>query len=357
MNPVDAQAQAQAKTYRPWIRWGAFAMLILLAGAATFAYVNTFSGVSTDDATVNADTVTVMAKVPAYVQALSVDDNETVKQGQLLLQLDPRDYQLAVDAAQAALDAAQSKLDLAHAQVVVAASDVAQAHDAEVAAEAQSTLATDVMNRRLRLNDLSISAEARETAQANASAAAATLSAARMKVAGAWANKALAQAQVGSAEVAVKQAKVALDQAKLNLSYTKITAAVDGTVANRTVVAGNYVEPGQLLLSLVPTQVYVIANFKETQFGGITVGQKARITVDALGRSLPAHVDSIQRGSGSVFALLPPENATGNFVKVVQRLPVKLLLDAPPDALKRLAPGMSVEVTMERSGAWIDQRL
>ncbi len=344
---MDAQTQPQIKTHRPWARWSGFTVLILLAGAAVYAYLYKFSPVSTDDATINADTVAVMTKVPAYVQALSVDDNATVKQGQLLLQLDPRDYQLAVDAAQAALDATQSKLDVAHAQVVVAASDVAQAHDAELAADAQSKLATDIMNRRLRLNDLSISPEARDTAQANSDAAAAALSAARMKVAGAWANKALVQAQVASAEVAVAQAKVALDQAKLNLSYTKITAAVDGTVANRTVVAGNYVEPGQLLLSLVPTRPYVIANFKETQFGGIAVGQKARVRVDALGRSLPAHVDGIQRGSGSVFALLPPENATGNFVKVVQRLPVKLLFDAPPDALTRLAPGMSVEVTME----------
>jgi membrane fusion protein (multidrug efflux system) len=344
---MDAQTHAQIKTRRPWIRWGAFAVLILLAGAAAYAYVYELSAVSTDDATINADTVAVMAKVPAYVQALSVDDNATVKQGQMLLQLDPRDYQLAVDAAQAALDAAQSKLAAAHAEVVVAAADIAQAHDAELAADAQSKLATDIMNRRLRLNDLSISAETRDTAQADADAAAAAHSAARMKVAGAQANKALVQAQVATAEVAVAQAKVSLDQAQLNLSYTKITAAVDGTVANRTVVAGNYVEPGQLLLSLVPTQLYVIANFKETQLAGIAVGQKARVTIDALGRSLPAHVDSIQRGSGSVFALLPPENATGNFVKVVQRLPVKLLFDAPPDALKRLAPGMSVEVTME----------
>jgi membrane fusion protein (multidrug efflux system) len=135
----------------------------------------------------------------------------------------------------------------------------------------------------------------------------------------------------------------------LNLSYTKIFSAVDGTVANRNVVTGDYVQPGQLLLSLVPDELFVIANFKETQMAGIEPGHQATVRVDALGgEALKAHVDSRQRGSGSRFALLPPENATGNFVKVVQRFPVKLIFDELAERLNRLAPGMSVVVSVAR---------
>ena len=138
---------------------------------------------------------------------------------------------------------------------------------------------------------------------------------------------------------------MALRQAELNLSYTKITAPVAGNVANRSVVAGNYAEPGQALLAIVPERIYVVANFKETQLARVAPGAAAEIAVDALGgRRLRAHVDSTQRGSGARFALLPPENATGNFVKVVQRVPVKLVFDEPDGALAGLAPGMSVVV-------------
>jgi membrane fusion protein (multidrug efflux system) len=154
----------------------------------------------------------------------------------------------------------------------------------------------------------------------------------------------LSRAQVKTAEASVAQASAALDRANLNLSYTRITAVLGGTVASKTVEEGNYVQPGQALFSIVPVAPYVIANFKETQLERIRPGQSARVHVDAYPHlGLKAHVDSLQRGTGSVFALLPPENATGNFVKVVQRIPVKIVFDDPREAAKWISPGMSVE--------------
>ncbi len=335
---------------RPPARWRTIlvAGLILgLLGLGLFVYRETLSGISTDDATIEADVVTVMAKVPAYVQRLEVDDNSAVTAGQLMIELDPRDYLLAVDAARSAVDAATSKLAEAQAQVTAADADARQAIADRTAAQAQDRLAASIFARRTRLGDLSISAEGRDQARADADSAHANLGSAEMKIAGAEARRDLARTQLRTAEVAVAQAKVALAQAELNLSYTKISASLDGTIANRAVVAGNYVEPGQLLLSVVPRDVYVIANFKETQLRDITPGHAATVAVDALdGARLRAHVDSIQRGSGARFALLPPENATGNFVKVVQRIPVKLKFDEPPERLRALAPGMSVIVRM-----------
>jgi membrane fusion protein (multidrug efflux system) len=330
------------------LRWLlALAAVILLGGSGALYYVETLHSVTTDDATVQADIVAVMPKVSAYVQAVHVDDNEQVKQGQLLVELDPRDFTLQVAAAQAALDSAQSRLAEAQEQVEVSAADVEQYRADVTAADASSKLAEMIWNRRLNLTELSVSAENKDTARTNAETSRANLAAAQLHVAAAEVRQKLAEVQVRTAAAGVAEAQVALDSARLNLSYTKIYAGSDATAANRSVVAGNYAEPGQLLLSLVPTKLYIIANFKETQLAGVVAGQKARVKVDALGgRALAAHVDSMQRGSGSVFALLPPENATGNFVKVVQRLPIKLLLDGAPDELRRLAPGMSVEVTI-----------
>lgn len=153
------------------------------------------------------------------------------------------------------------------------------------------------------------------------------------------------QAQQADAVIALAQAAVA--QSPPHLSYTKIYAIADGSVANRTVQVGNYVQPGQTLFSAVPTAPYIIANFEETQLENLRVGQRVRARVDAFpNQRFDGHIDSFQRGTGSNFALLPPENATGNFVKVVQRVPVKIILDGPADALRSISPGMSVEPTV-----------
>ena len=174
---------------------------------------------------------------------------------------------------------------------------------------------------------------------------------------------AAAQAQVGvlqsqaqQADGVIAGAQAAVAQARLNLSYTKIYAIADGSVANRTVQAGNYVQPGQTLFSAVPTEAYIIANFEETQLENMRVGQPVRVRVDAFpSQRLDGHIDSFQRGTGSNFALLPPENATGNFVKVVQRVPVKIIIDGPADAPRSISPGMSVEptVTIAPQPSWL----
>jgi membrane fusion protein (multidrug efflux system) len=159
------------------------------------------------------------------------------------------------------------------------------------------------------------------------------------------------------ADALISRQKAALAQARLNLSYTKITAAVAGKVTNKSVEVGNFVQPGQVLLSLVPAQLYVTANFKETQLTHIRTGQTAEIRIDAFhSLRVKGHVDSIQAGTGSQFALLPPENATGNFVKVVQRVPVKITFDDPGEAIRWISPGMSVEtsISVAQPPRWLD---
>ena len=323
---------------------GAVALVTFLVIAAFFVVPDWYSE-STDDAYVEAHLTTVMAKVPAYVQTLHVDDNATVKNGELLVELDPRDYAVAVDVARANLEAAQSRRKEADSRVGIADADVAQAHAELAVAQANAVLADANLKRLHSVADArAVSNERVDTATAAFDATRATVTAAETKVRSSLATAELARAQVKTAEASVAQASAALDQANLNLSYTRITAVLDGTIANKAVEEGNYVQPGQTLFAIVPVAPYVIANFKETQLERIRPGQAANVRVDAYPHlRLKGHVDSLQRGTGSVFALLPPENATGNFVKVVQRIPVKIVLDDPGEAARWISPGMSVE--------------
>lgn len=323
---------------------GAAALVIFIVVAAFFVVPEWYSE-STDDAYVEAHLTTVTAKVPAYVQTLHVDDNSTVKTGELLVELDPRDYVVAVDVARANLEAAQSRLKEADTRIGIADADVAQARAELVVARANAVLADSNLKRLHSVADArAVSNERIDTATAAFDSTRATVTAAETKVRSSLATADLSRAQVKTAGASVAQAEAALDQANLNLSYTKITAVLGGTVASKTVEEGNYVQPGQTLFSIVPVAPYVIANFKETQLERIRPGQAARVRVDAYPQlRLKAHVDSLQRGTGSVFALLPPENATGNFVKVVQRIPVKIVFDDPGEAAKWISPGMSVE--------------
>jgi membrane fusion protein (multidrug efflux system) len=323
---------------------GAAALVVFIVIAAFFVVPDWYSE-STDDAYVEAHLTTVIAKVPAYVQTLHVDDNATVKNGELLVELDPRDYVNAVDVARANLEAEQSRRKEADTRVGIAAADVEQARAELTVARANAVLADANLKRLHSVSDArAVSSERVDTATAAFDANRATVTAAETKVRSSLATAELARAQVKTAEASVAQASAALDQANLNLSYTKITAVLNGTIANKTVEEGNYVQPGQTLFVIVPVAPYVVANFKETQLERIRPGQAAYVRVDAYPHQrLKGHVDSLQRGSGSVFALLPPENATGNFVKVVQRIPVKIVLDEPGDAAKWISPGMSVE--------------
>jgi membrane fusion protein, multidrug efflux system len=323
---------------------GAVAVAALVAIAAYFLVPNWYSE-STDDAYVTAHLTTVTAKVPAYVRTLHVDDNAPVKSGELLVELDPRDYAVEVDVAQANLGAAQGRRKEADDHVSIADADAAQARAELEVANANAVLAQANLKRLQAVVDArAVSSERVDTATAAAAATSAAVTAAQTKVRSALASADLARAQVRTAEANVSQAQAALDQTQLNLSYTKISAEQNGTIANKLVEAGNYVQPGQTLFSIVPEAAYVIANFKETQLERIRPGQAVTVRVDAFPRMrLKAHVESLQRGTGSVFALLPPENATGNFVKVVQRIPVKILFDDPQEAAKWISPGMSVE--------------
>jgi membrane fusion protein (multidrug efflux system) len=342
--PAPHPAAATAPASKLPVAIGAVAVISLIVIAAYFVVPGWYSE-STDDAYVEAHLTTVTAKVPAYVQTLQVDDNAMVKAGELLVELDPRDYTVEVDVAHANLEAAQGRRKEADTQVGIADADAAQARAELEVARANAVLAEANLKRLRAVSDArAVSTERVDTATAAAEATRATFTAAQTKVRSSLASVDLARAQVRTAAASVAQAQAALDQAQLNLSYTKIAAVVSGTIANKTVEVGNYVQPGQTLFAIVPVAPYVIANFKETQLERIKPGQIVTVRVDAYPHlKLMGHVDSLQRGTGSVFALLPPENATGNFVKVVQRVPVKIIFDDPGEAIKWISPGMSVE--------------
>jgi membrane fusion protein (multidrug efflux system) len=323
---------------------GVVAIVAFVLIAAYFV-IPTWYSESTDDAYVTAHLTTVTAKVPAYLRTLHVDDNAAVKAGELLVELDPRDYAVEVDVARANLEVAEDRRKEADDHVSIANADTAQARAELDVANANAILAQADLKRLQAVSDArAVSSERVDTATAAAATTSAAVTAAQTKIRSALASADLARAQVRTAEAGVAQAQAALDQAQLNLSYTRISAEQSGTIANKVVEEGNYVQPGQTLFSIVPQTTYVVANFKETQLERIRPGQSVTVRVDAFPRlRLKAHVDSLQRGSGSVFALLPPENATGNFVKVVQRIPVKILFEDPHEAQKWISPGMSVE--------------
>jgi membrane fusion protein, multidrug efflux system len=349
-SPATASVAA-APTSKIPMAVGAGAVVMLVAVVAYFV-ISGWGTESTDDAYVTAHLRTVIAKVPAYVQTLHIDDNAAVKAGELLVELDPRDYAVAVEIARANLEAAASRRKEADDRVTIADADAAQTRAELSVARSNATLAEANLKRLRSVSDArAISNERLDTGVAAADATRATVTAAQTRVRSASAAAALARSQVKTAAAVLAQAQAALDQAQLDLSYTKIAAIETGTIANKLVEEGNYVQPGQTLFSIVPLAPYVVANFKETQLERIRPGQAAEVRVDAYPHlRLKGHVDSLQRGTGSVFALLPPENATGNFVKVVQRVPVKIVFDNPGEAIKWISPGMSVEaeVTVAR---------
>jgi membrane fusion protein, multidrug efflux system len=342
--PTSTPAPGPAKPNRRPLLFGVLGLLVL-AAIALYFFVPSLFEEETDDAYVDAHVASIIPKVPAYVQKLYIDDNSPVKAGQLMIELDPRDYQVAVEQAQANLANAQSRLQEAHDEVPVADARVAQERAELNVAQANSKLAQSDLRRLQSVSDVrAVSSERVDQGTAAAQGTQATAVAAQVRIASAEASAKLARTQVITAEAAVAQAFAALAQAELNLSYTKIFAPDTGSVARKSVETGNYVQPGQLLLSVVPERLYVIANYKETQLTNVRPGQPVTIRVDAFpDLKLHAHVESIQRGTGSRFALLPPENATGNFVKVVQRVPVKIVFDDSADALRWISPGMSVE--------------
>ena len=309
---------------------------------------------TTDDAFIDGHIIQVSPRISAEVTAVNFVDNQEVTKGQLLLQLDPRDYQVALEKTQAQLTQAQAQVQQAQAQAAQADAQLAQAQASLGQQSAQFDIANINFNRDSSLYQQDIRAVAKQdvdTTKSTLAAAQATVEAARANVTAARAAAQAAQSQVGSARAAVGVAQAAVDDAQLQLSYTTITAAESGRVTHKTVEPGNYATAGQTLFSIVQHDVWVTANFKETQLRNMRRGQPVRIRVDAFpDRDLKGHVDSFQLGSGPVFSLLPAENATGNYVKVVQRFPLKIVFDEPLDILARLGPGMSVEPRVDVSG-------
>jgi membrane fusion protein, multidrug efflux system len=331
-------------------RFGRRGILLLASGllipaAAACWFISTAGYETTDDATVEAHLIQVSPKISAHVKTVHFDDNYQVKRGEFLVELDPRDYEVALASAVANLASLRSKLTESQAQQNVAQASLGQAKADLSSAEATAENAQSDFSRNEQLYKTHvIDRREYDGSAAQAKSAAAAVESASKKVASQEAQVRLVSAQYVTASAEEKQAETQVQQAELQLSYTRIFAPFDGRVTKKSVEPGNYVQPGQTLFSLVPPEVWVVANFKETQLRRMRVGQPVSVRADAVpGRDFKAHVESVQVGTGSRFTLLPPENATGNFVKVVQRVPVKIVFDEPPADLERLWAGESVE--------------
>jgi membrane fusion protein (multidrug efflux system) len=318
--------------------------LVFVAGVTFFYIFFVAPYESTDDAFIDGDITIVSPRISGQVIQLLIQDNQLVKKGDLLVEIDPNDYQTQLARAQADLASAQSKLAQAKVQVEVDQAKAAQQQAAVVVAESQARFAEADLQRYQSVEPRAVAKTTLDLQHTQARSTAADLDVARQQAKAAEAQVDLSQATIGSAAAAVQQAEAALQQAQLNISYTKIVAPIDGRVTRRTVYTGNYIQTGQSLLALVPTNLWVVANFKETQLKNMRPGQPVSIHIDAYPRlELKGKVDSLQAGTGERFSLLPPENAVGNYVKVVQRIPVKILFDAPLDPSLDIAPGLSVE--------------
>jgi membrane fusion protein (multidrug efflux system) len=385
-----ASAYPRKRSYKRWIL---LASLVVLAigGAFLWHYLSGF--VSTDDAQVDVHLYPVSARISGYIQKVNVDDNQWVEEGSTLMEIDPKDDEVALARAQATLDSSMAAANSSNIDVPVSSvdtssqlkftsSDIKNAEAAIQAAEKQAVAAharvleaqaenvkaqDDVTRYRLLLAKEEVPKQVYDHAYAAAATDAAAIAAAEADEAAAQqavqeahsrlteAEARYEDAQAGpqrvdstrakalSAMADVKQKRAAVEQAQLNLGYTKILAPVTGEVTKKVVVGLN-VDPGEQLLTVVPLdQVWITANFKETQLKHMRVGQKASIELDSNGRTYNGHVDSIAGGTGPIFSLLPPENATGNYVKIVQRVPVKIVLEPGENRDHQLRPGMNVE--------------
>jgi membrane fusion protein (multidrug efflux system) len=320
-------------------------LAILAASLATGIYYFEFVAPyeSTDDAFIEAHVTPIAPQIAGRVAQVLVQDNQLVKQGDVLVQVDPSDYQTKLDEEQAGLTAAKGRLAQANEQATVDQAKVQEEKANLTAAQAEATRAQSDYNRYQAVGNLGVSQSQLDLAAQQAHSADAEVVAARNVELAAEAQAGLDAAGIQTATAEVLQSQADLHQAQLNLSYTQVKAPEAGYVTHRTVESGAYLQIGQPLLAIVPQQVWVVANFKETQLTHMRAGQPVEVHVDAYPQiNFKGHVDSIQSGTGPRFSLLPPENASGNYVKVVQRVPVKIVLDNnDPDYI--LGPGMSVE--------------
>ncbi len=365
-------------------------LVVIVGGIFLWRYLSSYE--STDDAQADVHLYPVSARISGYVVKVNVDDNQWVEKGAVLVEIDPKDFEVAVAQAQANLANAEataqslnitvpitsintssqlkfaaSDIENANAGIIAAERQLTAAHEQLEQAEANDVRAQDDLHRyKLLVDKREVAEQVYDQALAAAKSSTAAVAAARAiesaaqqfvlqarsRLAQADANHQSAetgpqqvsssQARARAAIADVQQRRALLEQAELNLQYTKIVAPVAGEV-NKSVVIGLNVQPGQQLLTVVPLdEVWVTANFKEAQLRHMRVGQKADIHVDSTGRTLHGHVDSIAGATGPLFSLLPPENATGNYVKIVQRIPVKIVLDPGENRDRQLRPGMNV---------------
>lgn len=343
-------------------RLAGFALLAAVVAGLSFVglryLVDVFTHESTDDAYLEGPIVAISPKVPGLVSAVYIHDNQPVKPGDPLVDIDPRDYEATLARKRAAHEVSESNrqtVESAYALMkarLATAELTAKQSESEAAASAATAERAEADFKRmqsLRQENVS-SAQEFDLARAAATAARATAEADRDKVATDRSRVTEAHAQLDAAGAAfamtraeVHQAETDVKIAELDLSYTRLVAPTNGFVTRKAVHVGEYVQVGQRLLAVVVPDFWVVANFKETQLQNLRPGQPVELHVDAYpDQKFAAHVDSIQAGSGARFSLLPPENAVGNFVKVVQRVPVKILFDQPPDEAHKLGPGMSV---------------
>ncbi len=316
-------------------------------------WVNGRFTVSTDDAYVKADTTVLAAKIAGYVTQVVARDNAAVKAGDLLAKIDDGDYRLAVDSAAARIATQDATIQRIQTQVEAQGAAVEQARAQLSAVEADTPRVEAALARAQRLLSQEFTSQAAlDTAKADRERNRAQIAQAKAAIVGAEAQTAVLKAQLAEAQRTKVELEAALDRARRDLAFTEIRAPIDGVVGNRAVQVGQYVQAGTRLLALVDTSTtYVEANLKETQLARLAIGEPATVAVDAFGgRVLSGRVDSISPSSGAQFALLPPENATGNFTKIVQRIPVRIRLSPEALAEGRLRPGMSVVVTIRTDG-------
>jgi membrane fusion protein (multidrug efflux system) len=331
----------------------ALAIIAASAGAADYGHYYWTTGrylVATDDAYVDAHSVLISPKAAGYIAAVPVEDNQPVKAGQVIARIDPRDYQTALDQARANVAAAQATIDTLMQQVAQQQLAVEEAR--QTVESDQAALAYSQQNFQ-RYTELARTGYG-PVQQAQQSAAdirekQAGLARDTTGVAAAQKQVGIYQAQLRQAQATLAQQQATERQAELNLGYTTLTAPADGTVGVRTVTVGQYVQPGTQLMAVVPLHaVYITANYMETQLTNVQAGEPVSINVDTFpGITVHGHVDSLAPASGQQFALLPPDNATGNFTKIVQRIPVKITVDEDDPLAGRLRPGMSVEPTID----------
>lgn len=304
----------------------------------------------TDDAVVSADYTLVAPKISGYIRSVNVGDNQQVKAGEVLATIDDQDYRVALETAQANLQISQAKLTSIQAQLDQQQANIAQQEASVSASQATLNYAGQNADRYRRLLKTgTATADEQQKSASVMQTAAAQLKQNQAAVVSARKEVGVLQASRKQAEANIAASQASVDQARLNLSYTRIVAPIGGTVGQRAVRQGAWVSAGTRLLAVVPLQQsYVVANFLETQLANVSAGQPVSISVDALpGVTLRGHVDSIAPATGSTFAAISADNATGNYTKVVQRLPVKILLEPNQPALTRLRVGMSVVPELE----------